>query len=164
MSGEYEYIYPPEGYFPQAPEPEVDLGLLAMAARYRDQLAAEAMMEMARSASHGPVQNAKDFGKGFLRSGADWAGGAADIASMLPLSPPEGGNPYARAIRNMLGPDSEKPFMGSDYIADRTGLQGEGLAYETGRVAGGFGGLALLKSLLRQAPRSLTAMRLVRAP
>jgi len=164
MSDDYEYIYPPEGYFPQAQEPEVDPGLLEIAARYRDQLAADALTGMARSVSQGPVRNAKDFGMGFLRSGADWAGGVSDIASMIPLSPPEGGNPYARAIRNLLGPDPDKPFMGSDYIADRAGLQGEGLAYETGRMMGGFGGLALLKSLLRQAPRSLVGMRLVRAP
>lgn len=160
MDEEYDYIYPPEGLFPQAHEP--DPGLLALANRYRKELAAEAFTEMARSISEGPVKNAKDFGMGFLRSGADWAGGPADILSMLPLSPPEGGNPYAQAIRNLLGSDAEKPYMGSDYLADRAGLQGEGLAYETGRVAGGFGGLALLRGLLSQAPGATRLMMRIR--
>jgi len=160
MDEEYDYIYPPEGYFPQAPES--DPGLLELANRYRKALAAEALTGMARSISEGPVKNAKDFGTGFLRSGADWAGGPADILSMLPLSPPEGGNPYARSIRNLLGSDAERPYMGSDYLADRAGLQGEGLAYETGRMAGGFGGLALLKGLLRQAPGATRLMMRIR--
>lgn len=71
-------------------------------------------------------------------------GAPADYLSMIPLSPKEGGNPYANAIREFVG-DPEKPFMGSQYLADKIGLGGEGLAYDVGQ----FISPAAIKDLMK---------------
>jgi hypothetical protein len=75
-------------------------------------------------------------------------GAPADFLSMIPLSPREGGNPYAGAVKDFLG-DPEKPFLGSDYLADKIGLGGEGLAYGAGQMISPAGIKDLLKGGMR---------------
>lgn len=79
---------------------------------------------------------ANEFLKGLLRGGtADVLGTPVDLANTVTglLAPPESGNPYANALRGLLGNGIE---TGSgDWWAQQMGLpEGQGLAYEAGRM------------------------------
>jgi len=79
----------------------------------------------------------RNIGLGLLRGNtADYAGMPVDTLNMLReglLGPAQAGNPYARALGGLLGP--QQAVGSSDWFAQQMGLpQGEGMAYEAARM------------------------------
>lgn len=79
----------------------------------------------------------RNLGAGLLRGAtADVLGMPVDTLNMLRqamASPAAGGNPYARRIAGLLGPEMQTGS--SDYFAQQMGLpQGQGLLYEGARM------------------------------
>ena len=110
----------------------------------------KALNAMQAAGERGVAGNTIDALKGSAASLLTGTLGApADYLSMVPLAPKESGNPYANAIRDFVQ-DPEKPFLGSDYLAEKIGLGGEGLAYGAGQMIGP----SALKNLLQNTVKS----------
>jgi hypothetical protein len=95
------------------------------------------MDTMQAAENRGAVGNITDALKGFATNYTSGiAGLPVDTRNMVSsmLSPEGGGNPYAESIRNLIG--KPNPAYGSEDIANRLGIGGEGLAYNLGAVAG----------------------------
>jgi hypothetical protein len=110
----------------------------------------KALNAMQAAGERGVAGNTIDALKGSAASLLTGTLGApADYLSMVPLAPKESGNPYANAIRDFVQ-DPDKPFLGSDYLAEKIGLGGEGLAYGAGQMIGP----SALKNLLQNTVKS----------
>jgi len=110
----------------------------------------KALNAMQAAGERGVAGNTIDALKGSAASLLTGTLGApADYLSMVPLAPKESGNPYANAIRDFVQ-DPDKPFLGSDYLTEKIGLDGEGLAYGAGQMIGP----SALKNLLQNTVKS----------
>jgi hypothetical protein len=119
---------------------------------YLDKLRQSIFDSMQAAEGRGAANNTLDFLKGAGRAyTADIAGTPVDMRNMVSgaLSPEGGGNPYAQAIRNLIGRPDDK--YGSDYFADQLGIGGEGLAYNAGNMMGPEGVKSLFKNALSPA-------------
>ena len=117
-----------------------------------------ALNAMQAAQNRGVVGNITDALKGAGRAySADIAGTPVDVRNMVSgaLSPEGGGNPYASAIRNLIGPPDEK--YSSDYFAKNLGIEGEGLAYDLGNMLGPEAAKAALRNITRPSVLNIFA-------
>ncbi len=118
----------------------------------------QALNAMQAAQNRGVVGNITDALKGAGRAySADIAGTPVDVRNMVSgaLSPEGGGNPYASAIRNLIGPPDEK--YSSDYFAKNLGIEGEGLAYDLGNMLGPEAAKAALRNITRPSVLNIFA-------
>jgi len=113
---------------------------------------------MQAAENRGAVGNITDALKGVGRAySADIAGTPVDVRNMVSgaLSPEGGGNPYASAIRNLIGTPDDK--YSSDYFAKNLGIEGEGLAYNLGNMLGPEAAKSALRNITRPSVLNIFA-------
>ena len=118
----------------------------------------KALNAMQAAQNRGVVGNITDALKGAGRAySADIAGTPVDVRNMVSgaLSPEGGGNPYASAIRNLIGPPDDK--YSSDYFAKNLGIEGEGLAYDLGNMLGPEAAKTALRNITRPSVLNIFA-------
>lgn len=84
-----------------------------------------------KAASENVLEGLKGTARAYT---TDVLGMPADMLASFPVAPRESGNPYANAIRDLQ--EKVGDVAGSDWLAQKLGLYGEGLAHEAGRMFG----------------------------
>lgn len=84
-----------------------------------------------KAASENVLEGLKGTARAYT---TDVLGMPADLLASFPVAPRESGNPYANAIRDLQ--EKVGDVAGSDWLAQKLGLYGEGLAHEAGRMFG----------------------------
>jgi hypothetical protein len=174
----HESIYPEGGYFQhdEPPvEPQIDPGLWALVKRYGSALGDMAGEEWEAAKARGAKQNAIDYAKGAASNVPMLVGMPSDSLALFrqALPPTESANPYANSIRSLLnkylGEDEDKPFLGSEYLMDKSkdaglDLEGEGLGYQAGSLLGLVGVGGLLRHGVRRLRRPFPLQEPLRWP